>query len=163
MKADENIYSTFILINTTKTYLLAHTQINLNFYFLVDLKMSPGFQSSTTCRIWGHLYSCDRPHHLIGRTGQQRDAGRGQYLNGDFLYYTPKSMYTHTRTHTQASLTWPLAVRCAKINASLPGGRTPLTLPIICLLFLPRFDGVGMTTAGGIAMSSFLSVSKKKR
>lgn len=54
--------------------------------------------------------------------------------------------------------TCPPAARCASINASLPGGRTPptpATLLITCLLFLPRFDGAGMTTAG--AMSSFLS------
>lgn len=59
--------------------------------------------------------------------------------------------------------TCPPAARCASINASLPGGRTPptpATLLITCLLFLPRFDGAGMTTAG--AMSSFLSKNERK-
>lgn len=60
------------------------------------------------------------------------------------------------------TLTCPPAARCANISASLPGGRTPPTLPNICLLFLPRFDGVGMTTAGGIAMSCFFSGNKRE-
>lgn len=62
--------------------------------------------------------------------------------------------------------TWPPAARCASINASLPGGRTPPTpasLPIPCLLFLPRLDGVGMTTAGGTTTASFLSDNRKQR
>lgn len=68
------------------------------------------------------------------------------------------------KTRRAETLTCPPAARCAKINASLPGGRTPptpLTRPIICLLFLPRFEGVGITTAG-TAISSFLSVLTNK-
>ena len=65
----------------------------------------------------------------------------------------------------EETLTCPPAARCANINASLPGGRTPptpATRLIICLLFLPRFPGVGMTTAGGTAMSPFLSGNKRQ-
>ncbi|MEQ2212528.1 hypothetical protein XENOCAPTIV_000889 [Xenoophorus captivus] len=63
-------------------------------------------------------------------------------------------------TTVTKKLTCPPAARWAKINASLPGGRIPPTLLIICLLFLPRFDGVGMTTAGETVISSFLSGRK---
>ena len=60
------------------------------------------------------------------------------------------------------SLTCPPAARCARIKASLPGGRAAPTRGIIDFFFLPRFPGVGMTT-WGITTSSFLSEMGERR
>lgn len=59
-------------------------------------------------------------------------------------------------------LTCPPAARCARMSASLPvASAWAETGPALCIMdffFLPRFEGTGMTTAGGILPSSFLSV-----
>lgn len=127
---------------------------------------------SITCKIWGHPCCCDRPHHLTGHMGQQCDAVIKQQYNSDIEKHkqwkmcrqcpTYQRLNTRQKEKIKDTLTCPPAARCANIKASLPGGRTPPTLPIICLLFRPRFEGVGMTTAGGIAISSFLSGTQKK-
>lgn len=66
----------------------------------------------------------------------------------------------------QQHLTCPPAARCARISASLPvASAWAETGPALCIMdffFLPRFAGTGMTTAGGILPSSFLSVHVRR-
>lgn len=60
--------------------------------------------------------------------------------------------------------TCPPAVRWASISVSCPGPPTGPTLAsVVAFFFLPRLEGVGITTTWGAPSPSFLSVTEEKK
>ena len=149
------------LISELKTWDTRGLQRKSSLFYILEGRL--------TCTFWCHL-SCGPRPRLTGRRGLHGAAktqpNKIHVIVGHHFVVVLHSgvrlqnvcMYTSLLIKKNI-FTWPVAERCASMRVSLgcPAPPPILGTDIVTFFFLPRFEGVGMTTTWDVSSPSFLS------